>query len=106
MNKERLGSLPEEAGETTPDEQLKRETEMLELMAETTPFGYPPTRYRTTHPDTVSPSEIAHMNDEEFNDFLVALDWGFRLSRYPQKRSTIITALTNQLAKIFYTAGA
>ena len=42
MNKERLGSLPEEAGETTPDEQLKRETEMLELMAETTPFGYPP----------------------------------------------------------------
>lgn len=46
------------------------------------------------------------MNDEEFNDFLVALDWGFRLSRYPQKRSTIITALTNQLTKIFYTAGA
>ena len=61
--------------ELTQDKQPMSETEMLELMAKTPPFGYPPTRYRTTHPDTVSPSEIAHMNDEEFNDFLVALDW-------------------------------
>lgn len=76
MSKEHLESPPpEEADKTTPDKQPMSETEMLELMAKTTPFGYPPTRYRTTHPDTVSPSEIAHMNDEEFNDFLVALDW-------------------------------
>ena len=50
------------------------ETEMLALATETIPFGYPATRYRTMHPDTVNPSDIANMNDEEFNDFLVALN--------------------------------
>ena len=50
------------------------ETEMLALATETIPFNYPATRYRTMHPDTVKPSDIANMNDEEFNDFLVALN--------------------------------
>ena len=34
----------------------------------------PPLAYRTMHPDDVDPSDIAGMNDREFNDFLVALD--------------------------------
>ena len=50
------------------------ETEMLELATKTIFFGYPATPYRTMHPDTVDPSDIAKMNDEEFNDFLVALN--------------------------------
>lgn len=76
MNKERLGSVstPEEAGKTAPDKQPMSEIEMLELMTATIPFGYPATRYRTMHPDTVKPSDIANMNDEEFNDFLVVLN--------------------------------
>ncbi len=43
------------------------------------------------------------MNDEEFNDFLVALNM-VEEPRYSQKCSTIVASLTNQLAKIFYTA--
>lgn len=75
MNKERLGSAstPEEAGETAPDKKPMSETEMLQLMAEKTECSYSATRYRTIHPDTVKPSEIAGMNDEEFNDFLEAI---------------------------------
>jgi len=42
MSKEHLESPPEEADKTTPDKQPMSETEMLELMAKTTPFGYPP----------------------------------------------------------------
>mgnify|MGYP000909242926 CR=1 FL=1 len=76
MNKERLGSAstPEEAGETAPDKKPMSETEMLQLMAEKTEYGYPATRYRTMHPDEVDPSDFAEMSDEEFNDHLVALD--------------------------------
>lgn len=76
MNKERLGSVstPEEAGKTAPDKQPMSEIEMLELMTAAIPFGYPPTRYRTMHPDEVDPSDFAEMSDEEFNDYLVALD--------------------------------
>lgn len=76
MNKERLGSVstPEEAGKTAPDKQPMSEIEMLKLMTAAIPFGYPPTRYRTTHPDEVDPSDFAEMSDEEFNDYLVVLD--------------------------------
>ena len=42
MSKEHLESPPEEAGETAPDEQLKRETEILKLIAGETEYGYPP----------------------------------------------------------------
>lgn len=76
MNKERLGSvsIPEEAGKTAPDKQPMSEIEILKLMTATIPFGYPPTRYRTMHPDEVDPSDFPEMSDEEFNDYLVALD--------------------------------
>lgn len=63
-----------EIEECTREERPMSETEMLELATKTIPFGYPATPYRTMHPDTVDPSDIAKMNDEEFNDFLVALD--------------------------------
>lgn len=73
--KERLGASGiKEIEECTQEEQSMSETEMLELATKTIPFGYPATPYRTMHPDTVDPSDIATMNDEEFNDFLVALD--------------------------------
>ena len=49
-------------------------TEMLEFMTGKTEYGYYATRYRTMHPDEVDPSDIAKMSDEEFNDFLVALN--------------------------------
>jgi len=76
MKKEYLGSVstPEEASKTAPDKQPMSETEMLELATADIPFGYPPTRYRTMHPDEVDPSDFAEMSDEEFNDYLVALD--------------------------------
>ena len=73
--KERLGTSGiKEIEECTQEEQSMSETEMLELTTKTIPFGYPATPYRTMHPDTVIPSDIAKMNDEEFNDFLVALN--------------------------------
>ena len=50
------------------------ETEMLKIMTGGIEYRYPATRYRTMHPDDVDPSDIAGMNDREFNDFLVALD--------------------------------
>ena len=56
------------------DKEPMSETEMLALATETIPFDYPATPYRTMHPDTVNPADIASMNDEEFNDFLVALN--------------------------------
>ena len=56
------------------DKEPMIETEMLEFMTGKTEYGYPATRYRTMHPDEVDPSDIASMDDMEFNDFLVALD--------------------------------
>lgn len=56
------------------DKEPMSETEMLEFMAGKTKYGYPATRYRTMHPDEVDPSDIAKMSEEEFNDFLIALD--------------------------------
>ena len=94
MSKKHLESPPEEAGETAPDEQLKRETEILKLIAGETEYGYPPTRYRTMHPDEVDPSDFAKMSDKELNDYLVALDIVLDYRAIPQGRS-IITALTN-----------
>lgn len=56
------------------DKEPMSETEMLEFMAGRTEYSYPATRYRTMHPDEVDPSDIASMDDMEFNDFLVALN--------------------------------
>lgn len=68
--KEHLGaSSIGEIEECAQKERPMGETEMLALATETIPFSYPATRYRTMHPDTVKPSDIANMNDEEFNDF-------------------------------------
>jgi len=64
------------------------------LIAGETEYGYPPTRYRTMHPDEVDPSDFAKMSDKEFNDYLVALDIVLDYRAIPQGRS-IITALTN-----------
>lgn len=65
------GEIEEYSQEERP---MMGETEMLALATETIPFDYPATPYRTMHPDTVNPADIASMNDEEFNDFLVALN--------------------------------
>lgn len=56
------------------DKKPMSETEMLEFMTGKTKYGYPATRYRTMHPDEVDPSDFAKMSDEEFNDFLIALN--------------------------------
>mgnify|MGYP006876548602 CR=1 FL=1 len=35
-------------------------------------YDYPATQYRTRHPDTVTPAEIAAMDSYEFSDFATA----------------------------------
>ena len=74
MTKEHFKATGTGGEELAPERELMGETEMLKFMAGKTEYGYPATRYRTMHPDEVDPSDIANMNDEEFNDFLVALD--------------------------------
>ena len=60
--------------ELAQDKKPMSETEMLKFMAGKTKYGYPATCYRTMHPDEVDPSDFAKMSDEEFNDFLIALN--------------------------------
>lgn len=74
MTKEHFKATGTGGEELAPERELMGETEMLKFMAGKTEYGYSATRYRTMHPDEVDPSDIANMNDEEFNDFLVALD--------------------------------
>lgn len=74
MAKEHFKATDTGGEELAPERELMGETEMLALATETIPFDYPATPYRTMHPDTVNPADIANMNDEEFNDFLVALN--------------------------------
>lgn len=75
MTKEHFKAIGNGGGEElAQDKKPMSETEILKFMAGKTKYGYPATRYRTMHPDDVDPSDIAGMNDREFNDFLVALD--------------------------------
>ena len=49
------------------------EYDALELAATTIfKYDYPATQYRTRHPDTVTPAEIAAMDPHEFSDFATA----------------------------------
>ena len=48
------------------------EDEVLVFAATTLKCDYPATQYRTRHPDTVTPAEIAAMDPYEFSDFATA----------------------------------
>lgn len=48
------------------------EAEVLEYAANTLKYPYPQTEYRTRHPDTVTPAEIAAMDPYEFSDYATA----------------------------------
>ena len=48
------------------------EDEVLVFAATTLKYDYPATQYRTRHPDTVTPAEIAAMDPYEFSDLATA----------------------------------
>jgi hypothetical protein len=48
------------------------EYDVLDFAARTLKYDYPATQYRTRHPDTVTPAEIAAMDPYEFSDFATA----------------------------------
>ena len=48
------------------------EDEVLVFAAQILKYDYPATEYRTRHPDTVTPAEIAAMDPYEFSDFATA----------------------------------
>ena len=48
------------------------EYDVLVFAARILKYGYPATEYRTRHPDTVTPAEIAAMDPYEFSDFATA----------------------------------
>jgi hypothetical protein len=48
------------------------EYDVLVFAAQILKYAYPATQYRTRHPDTVTPAEIAAMDPYEFSDFATA----------------------------------
>lgn len=60
------------APESRPEGVRMSENEVLEYAASTLKYTYPRTEYRTRHPDTVTPAEIAAMDPYEFSDYATA----------------------------------